>query len=146
VAATAVTDRETRLKAEHEKKIKELEGKTTQTPPVDESEARFQAMIDKNITPLKAELEGYKQKEASEKRTASILAKAKELGISQARIDEGFAIAADADDAAIGEHLAKVAKNDVSRNLEGKNTGFFPKATPEDQAKAEAEAWAKALA
>lgn len=48
---------------------------------------------------------------AKAERQTKILNKAKELGIPQSRIDEGFVIADDMDDAAIGTYLGNVKKN-----------------------------------
>jgi len=62
----------------------------------------------------KAELE---RKQAAAAREAKIQAKAKELNIPQSRIDEGFVIAEDADDAAIDAYLTKVAGNIKSNQL-----------------------------
>ena len=50
-------------------------------------------------------------------RQAKILNKAKELGIPQSRIDEGFLIADDADDNAIGTYLSGVKKNIDAQKL-----------------------------
>jgi hypothetical protein len=102
------------LKSEYEKQISELKKQL----PVNE----VKALPEAQITPLKEEIEGYKAKEAGEKRNAFILAKAKELGIPQSRIDEGFAIAPEADKAKIGDYLAKVAKNAVAKVVAGGTT------------------------
>lgn len=56
----------------------------------------------------KAALEAAKLAEA---RQNLILAKAKELGVPQTRIEEGFAISAEMDETAITEYLTKVANN-----------------------------------
>lgn len=74
---------------------------------------------------LKEENDNLKAKEAAEARKNLIISKAKELGIPQYRIDEGFAISADADEAKIGEYLAKVANNTKTMSLPG-NKGTFP--------------------
>lgn len=54
-------------------------------------------------------------------RQAKILNKAKELGIPQSRIDEGFLIADDADDVAIGSYLSGVKKNIDAQKLPSVN-------------------------
>lgn len=56
----------------------------------------------------KAAIEAQKMAEA---RQNMILSKAKELGVPQTRIDEGFAIADTLDEAGITEYLTKVANN-----------------------------------
>jgi hypothetical protein len=145
-AAVAAGEKEKVLKSDYEKQIaelkKQLEGRNPEPEPGD-VEAKFAAMVEAKFAPLQRELEAYKAKEAGEKREALIFAKAKELGIPQSRIDEGFAIAPDADDAKIGEYLAKVAKNAVAGVVESGKAGLFPPSSPLDQMKAEAEAWAK---
>ncbi|MFR4026941.1 MAG: hypothetical protein ACLTZY_16090 [Alistipes indistinctus] len=73
-----------------------------------------------------------------------ITAKAKELGIPEWRMKEGFVIAEDANEKAIGDYLANVQKNLVTAGLEGKGSGF-PMSTPEAQGKELAEAWAETL-
>jgi hypothetical protein len=145
VAATSVTEKEAILKAEYEKQIADLKKLQKPEEKPDESEAKIKALLEASITPLKQKLEAYEAKEASEKRNASILAKAKELGIPKYRIDEGFAIASDANDEAITNYLASVAKNVVANKVESGKTGLFPPSTPLDQMKVEAEDWAKGL-
>lgn len=73
-----------------------------------------------------------------------ISAKAKELGIPEWRMKEGFVIADDADEKTIGDYLANVQKNLVTAGLEGKGSGF-PMSTPEAQGKELAKAWAETL-
>lgn len=57
-------------------------------------------------------------------RNAMILAKAKELGVPQWRIDEGFTIAEDASEEVITETLTKVANNINTNILPGSRGGF----------------------
>ena len=59
----------------------------------------------------KAEKEAAAKAKAKADHEAKILSKAKELGIPQSRIDEGFTIADDADDEAISTYLSKVSNN-----------------------------------
>jgi hypothetical protein len=149
VAAASVSEKENALKAEYEKQIADLKKLRNPEEKPDDLEVKVNALFDAKykaeITPLKQEIEAHKAKEAGEKRNASILAKAKELGIPQSRIEEGFAIAPDADEKAIGEHLAKVAKNTVAMSVESGRDGVFPISSPLEQAKAEADAWAESL-
>lgn len=58
---------------------------------------------------------------ARAERQSKILNKAKELGIPQSRIDEGFVIADDADDNAISTYLSTVKKNIDASKLPGAN-------------------------
>lgn len=65
----------------------------------------------KAIDDLKSERDAEKAEAAKAAHKRKILDKAKELGIPQSRIDEGFVIAEDADDATINDTLTKVANN-----------------------------------
>lgn len=69
---------------------------------------------------FKKENEDMKKAEALRQRKSLIETKAKELGIPQYRIDEGFVIADDADEAAIGNYLSTVAKNIKTATLPGR--------------------------
>lgn len=71
----------------------------------------------KTIDALKKERETEKAAAAKAAHAKKILDKARELGIPQSRIDEGFVIAEDADDAAINDTLTKVANNYKALNL-----------------------------
>ena len=72
------------------------------------------------LNTFKKENEDMKKAEALRQRKALIETKAKELGIPQYRIDEGFVIADDADEAAISNHLSTVAKNIKAATLPGR--------------------------
>lgn len=74
---------------------------------------------------MKDENDRFKVEKAVTERKNLIISKAKELGIPQYRIDEGFAIADDADEAKIGEYLTKVANNTKAQVLPG-NRDMFP--------------------
>lgn len=82
-----------------------------------ELEAKVKELTDKN-----AAAEAAAAKAA---RNSMILAKAKELGVPQWRIDEGFNLAEDATEETIAETLTKVANN-ISTNLLPGNRGVFP--------------------
>ena len=73
-----------------------------------------------------------------------ITKKAKELGIPEWRINEGFSIADDADEKAIGDQLAKIQQNIVAAGLEGKSSGF-PLSTNAEKGKELAKEWAETL-
>lgn len=88
----------------------------------EEYAANLKSLTDKNtelgntvktLTDKNAEAEAAAAKAA---RLAKITSKAKELGVPQWRIDEGFTIADDASDDAITDTLTKVANN-ISANL-----------------------------
>lgn len=82
-----------------------------------EFEKRFQSATESNkalteaVNALKAENDAMKAAEAARSRSSFINGKAKELGIPEWRVSEGFSIAGDATEDAITEHLTKVAEN-----------------------------------
>lgn len=71
----------------------------------------LQDTIKKQQEEAKAKEEAAAKAKALADHKAKILSKAKELGIPQFRIDEGFTIADDADDETINNVLTKVANN-----------------------------------
>ena len=99
---------------------------------------------EKKINELLAENEKFKAEKARGERNALILAKAKELKISKSRIEEGFAIPDDMDEAGITTYLSKVKKNEVAKGLEDRSSAFSL-STSEDQGKELAKEWAKNL-
>lgn len=124
VAKGAVETKESELKTAHQKEIEDLK-KSNPNPKEDDLEAKLNALLDAKVKPLQDKLSGYETKEAKAVRQAMITSKAKELKISQGRIDEGFVISDDADETAIGEYLSKVRQNEVSKGLESRNEGMF---------------------
>ena len=99
---------------------------------------------EKKIDAIIAENEKFKAEKARGERNAMILAKAKELKISKSRIEEGFAIPDDIDEAGITSYLSKVKKNEVAKGLEDRSSAFSL-STPEAQGKELAKEWAKSL-
>lgn len=121
------------------------QGKKTETD--DDEPAWFKAykqQQEERYNTIKTESDTLKAEKAKTERAHLITAKAKELGIPEWRMKEGFAIADDADEKAIGDYLASVQKNLVTAGLEGKSSGF-PMSTPEAQGKELAKAWAETL-
>lgn len=115
--------------------------------PGDEEPAWFKAykqQQEERYNTIKTESDTLKAEKAKSERANLITAKAKELGIPEWRMKEGFVIADDADEKAIGDYLAGVQKNLVTAGLEGKGSGF-PMSTPETQGKELARAWAETL-
>ena len=112
------------LKAERlaEKEQAELARKEAEEKRLAQEEAWNKRLGDMQsvLDGFRKENEDMKKAEAARQRKASIEAKAKELGIPQYRIDEGFALADDADDAAIDAHLSSVAKNIKAATLPGR--------------------------
>ena len=91
----------------------------------------IKTLTDKN-TELGKTVKGLTDKNAASEaaaakaaRTAMIQAKAKELGVPQWRIDEGFTLAEDATDEVITETLTKVANN-INTNLLPGTKNIFP--------------------
>ncbi|GHT02061.1 hypothetical protein AGMMS49525_04760 [Bacteroidia bacterium] len=152
IAAQSVTEKEAALKADYEKQIAALKG----NPPKVTGELTGELTIEKIneileakfstlITPISQKMVDYEAKEKAAARQSAIISKAKELGISELRIGEGFVIADDADDASVNTYLSKIAQNEVSRGLESSKNGLFPLATQVDQAKADAKSFAESL-
>lgn len=171
-AEKAAKDKEDALQKQIDELKKQLEGKKEPTPPTppvppkDDFEERFKAANatqaklledmqnqlkamqeeSKNsktaLETLKKEKEELERKQAVAARAAKIDAKAKELGIPQSRIDEGFVIAEDADDAAIDSYLTKVSAN-IKNNTLPSNQHFSLQG--KEVTKAEADNLASAM-
>ena len=105
---------------------------------------KYKAEQDKKMGEIIAENEKFKAEKARGERNAMILTKAKELKISKSRIEEGFAIPDDMDEAGIATYLSKVKKNEVAKGLEDRSSAFSL-STSEDQGKELAKDWAKNL-
>lgn len=105
---------------------------------------KYREEQEKKINAIIAENENFKAEKARGERNAMILAKAKELKISKSRIEEGFAIPDDMDEAGITSYLSKVKKNEVAKGLEDRSSAFSL-STPEEQGKELAKEWAKSL-
>ena len=89
-------------------------------------EAEMQKRLDemqKTISGFREENESLKKAEASRQRAAAIVAKAKELGIPQYRIDEGFVIPEDASEEDYTNTLSNIAKNIKANALPGRGAG-----------------------
>ncbi len=99
---------------------------------------------DEKYNTLKRESDTLKAEKQRTERQSLITAKAKELGIPEWRMKEGFVISDDADEKAISDYLAGVQKNIVTAGLEGKSQGF-PLSTTEERGKELAKEWAQNL-
>lgn len=73
---------------------------------------------------MKQENEAFKLEKAAAERNNLIISKAKELGIPEYRIKEGFTIASDADEAAISEYLTSVSNNIKKYSLPSSKEAF----------------------
>lgn len=114
-------------KAEEDAK-KAAEGKPEWLKEMDE---RFEAYSKKEVerekafNELKEKYNTLEKEKAETSRVNTILSKAKELGIPEWRIKEGFAISSDADDTAINSHLTTVATNLKTANLPSNRLGHI---------------------
>ena len=86
------------------------------------------ARLAESFEAIKKENEAFKLEKASAERKNLILSKAKELGIPEYRIKEGFSIADSADETAISEYLTTVANN-IKANQLPSNKEAFPMST-----------------
>lgn len=68
-------------------------------------------LLRQGLDAMKKENDAFKVEKATAERKNLILAKAKELGIPEYRIKEGFNIADDADESAISDYLTQVSNN-----------------------------------
>lgn len=80
-----------------------------------------------NLVVLKDKNEQYEREKSALERKNLITAKAQSLGIPKYRIDEGFAISDDADEATISEYLTQVSNNIKTQQLPS-NKNAFPMA------------------
>lgn len=92
---------------------------------------------------MKKENEAFKLEKAAAERKNLILSKAKELGIPEYRIKEGFSIAEDADETTITEYLTSVSNNIKAFSLPS-NKEAFPMSGP-DLKKEDLDSVAKSL-
>lgn len=124
-------DKERTEKANYKSELEALKAKggdpkpnPQQTPtPTDELDPKVKAYLDSVVTPIQTELNAYKAKESQAARLSLILGKAKELGIPEWRINEGFTIADDADETAINTTLSGIKQNIVTAGLEKGSAG-----------------------
>ena len=138
--------------AGYKKELEELKAKGgqgggQQKQPKDELLELFNKYKEENDKKLNALIEEntkFKAEKARGERNALILAKAKELKISKSRIEEGFAIPDNMDEAGIATYLSKVKKNEVAKGLEDRSSAFSL-STSENQGKELAKDWAKNL-
>jgi len=87
------------------------------TKSVNEKYSSFESDILAKYNALKEESDAAKAEKAQKQRQAFILDTAKKLGIPQYRIDEGFSITDNDDEAKIEEFLTKVSNNIKTNNI-----------------------------
>lgn len=100
-------------------------------------------LLRKGLEAMKKENDTFKLEKAATERKNLIHAKAKELGIPEYRINEGFSIAEDADEAAITDYLTSVSNNIKAYSLPS-NKEAFP-LSGKDLKKEEIDSIAKTL-
>lgn len=130
-AKAAAEEKERKEREERERRGKEKEMPDWYKAEKEASDKTIKELLESVKTmkegydAMKTENDKFKAEKIAAERKNSIISKAKELGIPQYRIDEGFAIAEDADESKITEYLTKVATNTKSQALPG-NKGVFP--------------------
>lgn len=105
---------------------------------------KYREEQEEKISALTTANEQAKAEKARAERNNLILNTAKKLKISQERIDEGFAIADDLDEAGIETYLAKVKKNEVAKGLE-EGSSAFTLSNQAENSKELAKEWASTL-
>ena len=132
------------LKAQHDDLLKKSQqgngGGSGNNEPTNDEPAWFTTYKkeqEERYNAIKAESDTQKAEKAKADRHALITNKAKELGIPEWRMNEGFVIAEDADEATIASYLANIQQNLVTAGLEGK--GNFPLAGKGEASKEETD-------
>lgn len=132
------------LKAQHDELLKKQstqgEGGSSKNEPTNDEPAWFTAYKkeqEEKLNALKTESDTLKAEKAKNARMSLITNKAKELGIPEWRVNEGFVIADDADETAIASYLANIQQNLVTAGLDGK--GHFPLAGNKEATKEETD-------
>ena len=131
-AAKLAKEEAEKAQAEAVKKALEDAKKATETP--DNEPAWFKTFVERTqaeqankakeykglkdaFEQMKKDYDGAKEEAKKKARKDFIVNKAKELGVPQYRIDEGFAFAEDADDATITNSLTTIANNIKTNSL-----------------------------
>ena len=135
-----------RLTAELNKSKGGQGGKGGNIDELPESLKEWQKNIETEFSAMKKENDTLKSEREMAARSASIIAKAKELLIPEWRIQEGFSIADTDDDTAITQKLTAIKQNLVTAGLDKKQEGVLSVGSTSDEAaKKLAEQWAKDL-
>ena len=103
-----------------------------------------QAEQEQRYSTLKTENDAFKAEKSRAERNSLISSKAKELGIPEWRMKEGFAITDEMDETAITTYLSGIKQNIVTAGLETKDSAF-PLSTPAEKGKEMAKQWAEGL-
>lgn len=105
---------------------------------------KYKAEQEQRYSTLKNENDAFKAEKSRAERNSLISSKAKELGIPEWRMKEGFAISDEMDEMAITTYLSGIKQNIVTAGLETKDSAF-PLSTPAEKGKEMATQWAEGL-
>lgn len=105
---------------------------------------KYKAEQEQRYSTLKNENDAFKAEKSRAERNSLISSKAKELGIPEWRMKEGFAISDEMDETAITTYLSGIKQNIVTAGLETKKSAF-PLSTPSEKGKEMAIQWAEGL-
>ena len=105
---------------------------------------KYKAEQEQRYSTLKNENDAFKAEKSRAERNSLISSKAKELGIPEWRMKEGFAISDEMDETAITTYLSGIKQNIVTAGLETKDWAF-PLSTPAEKGKEMAKQWAEGL-
>ena len=105
---------------------------------------KYKAEQEQRYSTLKNENDAFKAEKSRAERNSLISSKAKELGIPEWRMKEGFAISDEMDEMAITTYLSGIKQNIVTAGLETKDSAF-PLSTPAEKGKEMAKQWAEGL-
>lgn len=121
-------------------------GEQNKRQPNEEPEwfKQYKQQQEERFSSLQEENETFKAEKLRAERNALISSKAKELGIPEWRMKEGFAITDEMDETAINTYLSGVKQNIVTAGLEKKDSAF-PLSTPAEKSKELAKQWAESL-
>ena len=121
-------------------------GGQIETQPNEEPEwfKQYKQQQEERFSSLQKENETFKAEKLRAERNSLISSKAKELGIPEWRMKEGFAITDEMDETAINTYLSGIKQNIVTAGLEKKDSAF-PLSTPAEKSKEMAKQWAESL-
>lgn len=122
-------------------------GEQTKTQPNNEEPEwfkQYKKQQEERFSSLQKENEAFKAEKSRAERNSLISSKAKELGIPEWRMKEGFAITEEMDETAINTYLSGIKQNIVTAGLEKKDSAF-PLSTPAEKSKELAKKWAESL-
>lgn len=105
---------------------------------------KYKTEQEQRYSTLKNENDAFKAEKSRAERNSLISSKAKELGIPEWRMKEGFAISDEMDETAITTYLSGIKQNIVTAGLETKDSAF-PLSTPAEKGKEMAKQWAEGL-